>query len=398
MKTEIFLILINIILIYSNNKIIKHDSVVNYKNFRKLDDLSDKITNIIPSDMNDSPPNPPSGLPLIPNSDITDLPSGSIPEPPTRPNRRLLLIVDSYNYNATNGSLTFLAKFWYENKNDVQENVTFTINKTASNRLRFLQNDNQITCLLNRSKSNDDDQIYVYECRHDNYNESFAIIYEGNSTEFAQYLLEHIKEQTNEIASSNGFIIMNDCSIEDQKKNVINGQTTQSVTNNSEGYLDINGNQTQLIPITLTKKNDINYEILLNTDNELKGDLSNKMGVINNNGANKTLLLIFKEGSNSTLDYDGSNSTDIDPATPSNHSLNKAYIPKKSSGGLSAGAIVAIILPCIAALLAVLGLAFFLGKSSSGAVAKTTIPMENINMGNNTIGISSSTNVVNKYP
>lgn len=398
MKTEIFLILINIILIYSNNKIIKHDSVVNYKNFRKLDDLSDKITNIIPSDMNDSPPNPPSGLPLIPNSDITDLPSGSIPEPPTRPNRRLLLIVDSYNYNATNGSLTFLAKFWYENKNDVLENVTFTINKTASNRLRFLQNDNQITCLLNRSKSNDDDQIYVYECRHDNYNESFAIIYEGNSTEFAQYLLEHIKEQTNEIASSNGFIIMNDCSIEDQKKNVINGQTTQSVTNNSEGYLDINGNQTQLIPITLTKKNDINYEILLNTDNELKGDLSNKMGVINNNGANKTLLLIFKEGSNSTLDYDGSNSTIIDPATPSNHSLNKAYIPKKSSGGLSGGAIVAIILPCIAALLAVLGLAFFLGKSSSGAVAKTTIPMENINMGNNTIGISSSTNVVNKYP
>ena len=398
MKTEIFLILINIILIYSNNKIIKHDSVVNYKNFRKLDDLSDKITNIIPSDMNDSPPNPPSGLPLIPNSDITDLPSGSIPEPPTRPNRRLLLIVDSYNYNATNGSLTFLAKFWYENKNDVQENVTFTINKTAANRLRFLQNDNQITCLLNRSKSNDDDQIYVYECRHDNYNESFAIIYEGNSTEFAQYLLEHIKEQTKEIASSNGFIIMNDCLIENPKINVINGKPTQNITDNSKGHLYLNGNRTQPIPITLTKKNETNYEISLNTNNEIKGSLSNKMGEINSNGANKTLLLIFKEGSNSTLDYDGSNSTEIDPATPSNHSLNKAYIPKKSSGGLSAGAIVAIILPCIAALLAVLGLAFFLGKSSSGAVAKTTIPMENINMGNNTIGISSSTNVVNKYP
>jgi len=398
MKTEIFLILINIILIYSNNKIIKHDSVVNYKNFRKLDDLSDKITNIIPSDMNDSPPNPPSGLPLIPNSDITDLPSGSIPEPPTRPNRRLLLIVDSYNYNATNGSLTFLAKFWYENKNDVQENVTFTINKTAANRLRFLQNDNQITCLLNRSKSNDDDQIYVYECRHDNYNESFAIIYEGNSTEFAQYLLEHIKEQTKEIASSNGFIIMNDCLIENPKINVINGKPTQNITDNSKGHLYLNGNRTQPIPITLTKKNETNYEISLNTNNEIKGSLSNKMGEINSNGVNKTLLLIFKEGSNSTLDYDGSNSTEIDPATPSNHSLNKAYIPKKSSGGLSAGAIVAIILPCIAALLAVLGLAFFLGKSSSGAVAKTTIPMENINMGNNTIGISSSTNVVNKYP
>ena len=98
-------------------------------------------------------------------------------------------------------------------------------------------------------------------------------------------------------------------------------------------------------------------------------------------------ILSFKDNSNSsTLDYDY------------NPSINKAYIPKKSSGGLSAGAIVGIIIPCIAALLAVLGLAFYLGKSSSGAVAKSTIPMENINMGNNTIGISSSTNVVNKYP
>ena len=377
MKTEILLILINIILIYSNNKIIKHDSLENHKNFRNLDVLPDTSS----TDINLS-------------SDITDSPSFSFPEQPTQPNRRLLLIVDSYNYNATNGSLTFLAKFWYENINDVQNNVTFTINTTAANRLRFLQNDNQIICLLNGSKSNEDDQIYVYECHHDNYNESFAIIYEGNSTEYAQYLLEHIKEQTTEIAS-NGFIIMNDCSIEDPKKNVINGQTTQSVTNNSEGYLYLNGNQIR-IPITITKKNDNNYEILLNTDNELKVDLSNKMGDINN----KALLLIFKEGSNSTLDYDGvNNSTTIDPTTtPSNQPLNKAYIPKKSSGSLSGGAIVAIILPCIAALLAVLGLAFFLGKSSSGAVAKSTIPMENINMGNNTIGISSSTNVVNKYP
>ena len=379
MKTEIFLILINIILIYSNNKIIKHDSLENHKNFRNLDVLPDT-----------------SSTDIISSTDITDLPSFSILEQPTKPNRRLLLIVDSYNYNATNGSLTFLAKFWYENINDVQNNVTFTINTTAANRLRFLQNDNQILCLLNTSKrSNEDDHIYVYECHHDNYNESFAIIYEGNRTEYAQYLLEHIKEQTTEIAS-NGFIIMNDCSIEDQKKNVINGQTTQSVTNNSEGILYLNGNQTQPINITITKKNDNNYEILLNTDNELKGDLSNKMGDINN----KALLLIFKEGSNSTLDYDGvNNSTTIDPTTtPSNQPLNKAYIPKKSSGSLSGGAIVAIILPCIAALLAVLGLAFFLGKSSSAAVAKSTIPMENINMGNNTIGISSSTNVVNKYP
>ena len=77
-----------------------------------------------------------------------------------------------------------------------------------------------------------------------------------------------------------------------------------------------------------------------------------------------------------------------------NPSVNKAQYSKKSSSGLSGGAIVAIILPCIAVLLAVLGLVFYLSKSSSGAVAGPAVPMENL--GNNTLGISSSSYVVNK--
>ena len=394
MKTETFLILINIILICNSNKIIKHDSLETYKNFRNLDDVTNS-TSGESTDIKDITSEFTTNI----NSDITDLPTNQNPGiNSTQTNKGLLLIVDNYNYNQTNGSLTFLAKFWYEKDDDVPNLVNFTINKNnITNSLRFLQNGDQITCTLNRNKSNDNEHIFVYECSYDNYNEtteSFEIVYNGSSTDYAKYLLANIKNQTREIASSNGFIIMNNCLIEDPTKNIINGQTTtQNINNNTEGHLFLNGNQTQSIPITLTKENDTNYEIILNTDSDLKEDLSNKMGVINNNGANKTLLLLFKEGSNTTIDYTPSNST-----IPSNRSFNKAYIPKKSSGGLSAGGIVAIILPCIAALLAVLGLAFYLGKSSSGAVAKSTIPMENINMGNNTIGISSSTNVVNKYP
>ena len=396
MKTEIFLFLINIILIYNSNKIIKHDSLETYKNFRNLDEPSDGNETTIPSTENNDPTSDSTSDSTLDKT--SDEPSNSTSDKNlTQTNKSLLLIVDNYNYNKTNGSLTFLAKFWYENIYDVPNLVNFTINKNnITNSLRFLQNGDQITCTLNRNKSNDNEHIFVYECSYDNYNEtteSFEIVYNGNSTDYAKYLLANIKNQTGELASSNGFIIMNNCLIEDPTKNVINGQTKENITNNTEGHLFLNGNQTQSIPITLTKENDTNYEIILNTDSDLKEDLSNKMGVINNNGANKTLLLLFKEGSNTTIDYTPSNST-----IPSNRSFNKAYIPKKSSGGLSAGGIVAIILPCIAALLAVLGLAFYLGKSSSGAVAKSTIPMENINMGNNTIGISSSTNVVNKYP
>lgn len=77
--------------------------------------------------------------------------------------------------------------------------VNFTINKNnITNSLRFLQNGDQITCNLNRSKSNESEHIYAYECSYDNYNEtteSFEIVYNGKSTEYAQYLLANIKNQ-----------------------------------------------------------------------------------------------------------------------------------------------------------------------------------------------------------
>lgn len=111
-------------------------------------------------------------------------------------------------------------------------------------------------------------------------------------------------------------------------------------------------------------------------------NLNNTVGTLNNK--NTTYVLLFKQDGNTTMNYEN------------NPSLNQAYIPKKkSSSGLSTGAIIAIIIPCIVALLAVVGLAFFLAKSSSGAAA-STIPLEHSNMTNNTIGVSSSSNVVNK--
>ena len=60
---------------------------------------------------------------------------------------------------------------------------------------------------------------------------------------------------------------------------------------------------------------------------------------------------------------------------------------KKSSSGLSTGGIVAIVIPCIAVLLAVAGLAFILGN-------KTKPPVQNIE--NTTIGINSSSEIKNK--
>jgi len=118
----------------------------------------------------------------------------------------------------------------------------------------------------------------------------------------------------------------------------------------------------------------------LDIKKSLDSDLYEKSSIVNINNENKTYILSFRTNF-SNLDYE---------YMPS---INKPY-KKESSNSLSGESIVEIILPCIAALLAVLSLAFFLSKSSSGAAAASTIPMENIN---NTIGVSSSTNVVNNF-
>lgn len=158
--------------------------------------------------------------------------------------------------------------------------------------------------------------------------------------------------------------------------------TLIKINKESTLYLEENGSLEE-IPLTFIKKEGNNYDMRLTLKKSLESNLNGKSGLVNIDSNNISYILSFKDNSTSSiLDYDY------------NTSLNKAYIPKKSYGGLSTGAIVGIIIQCIAVLIAVLGLAFFLSKSSTGTVGNSAIPMEN--MGNNTIGIGSSTYVVNK--
>lgn len=381
MKTEIFLVLIIIILIYSNNTIIKNDPYD--KNFRYLDsndsDLNPSNTTENDTDSNSTDSNE------DPDSNIT-----SPTTPPTTPQesqtKALFLGADNYNYNSTIALLTFLAKFLYE-ETDIPENITFSVNRKPKTKLRFLIDDDgkSFICNKNDSKSNKADNIYVYDCAcpYNETEETIEISYDGNQTAYAKYSLDNIEKQIGDIISSKGIIVLKDCFLDDKSQNSINGETTDTIPDNPEAYLFLTeGDEKKEIPLTFTKKASTNYQVTLNTKNDINNDLNNTLGVIKDNGQNKSLLLIFKEDTNSTMKYDY------------NPSVNKAQYSKKSSSGLSGGAIVAIILPCIAVLLAVLGLVFYLSKSSSGAVAGPAVPMENL--GNNTLGISSSSYVVNK--
>ena len=347
MKTAIFLILINVSIIFCFNKI------------KILRHLSDSL--YISDSFSES---------IYLSTDIKTDDSKEKIEP-------LFLGVDHYSSNGT--VLTFLAYFFSENTTLYKNETTFNVQNIS--RLRMLQ-ENKITC----PKKPDSKEVGVYECSYIGSIDKIKITYPGNNkTDYAEYSLSNIKDQVGEIISSEAFFFIKDCTIPNPTKNVINGNIDYNIVNNTEGTVYItDDNIKEEVPITFIKGDDNNYNIKLDLKKDLNKNLNQTTGKLNDK--NVSYVFLFKEGesSNSTIDYDF------------NPTVNKGYGAKKSSNGLSGGAIVAIILPCIAALLAVLGLAFFLSKSSSGAVTTAAIPMENINMANQTIGINSSTNVVNK--
>ena len=291
----------------------------------------------------------------------------------------LFLGADNYHDNGNN-EINFFAKYLIENEQDFKR-IIFILIIINENNLRLLE-EKTIECINIENKT----QIYIYNCsyKYEGNIQSIKVQIPKNSTDLAKYTCNNLVKQTGSSIPEEIFVIT-DCFIADQSKNVIiNGNTDKNISNNKEStlYLEDNGSLEE-IPLKFIKKEGNNYDMSLTLKKSLESNLDGKSGIVNIDNKNMSYILSFKDNSNSsTLDYDY------------NPSINKAYIPKKSSGGLSAGAIVGIIIPCIAALLAVLGLAFFLSKSSTGAVSTSTIPMEN--MGNNTIGISSSTHVVNK--
>ena len=409
MKTVPFLLLINLIIIFCFNNLEKKNLIKINKNIRilasdsiptdleptdlKTTDLKPtdlkptdlKPTDLEPTDLEPTDLKPTDLKPtdlkptdLKPTDSSSDSASDSASGSNSTELDYLFLGVDNYHDNGNN-ELNFFAKYLIENEQYFQMIIFLTIIINENN-LRILEEE-EIKCINIKNST----PIYIYNCSY-KYNEtiqSIKVQTPKNSTDLAKFTCNNLVNQTGTTIPEEIFVIT-DCFIADQSNNVIiNGNTSQNIPDNKEStlYLEENGSLEE-IPLTFIKKEGNNYDMRLTLKKSLESNLNGKSGIVNIDGKNMNYLLSFKDSNFSNLDYDY------------NPTLNKAYIPKKSSGGLSAGAIVGIIIPCIAVLLAVLGLAFFLSKSSTGAVATSTIPMEN--MGNNTIGIGSSTYVVNK--
>jgi hypothetical protein len=257
------------------------------------------------------------------------------------------------------------------------EKLTLSAKITNSTtNLRFLE-DLQFTCPLDKDKGNN---IYSFKCKNEGYNVSELVVYldtvkvDGQDLKklSTAELTKDLNKNTEvgDLILDKEIIVMKECSFADSDKNVvIEGKFEKPISENDpkNPYLLVtDGDKKQNVPYTYSKNDDKN---ILTLDNKasINANLHGTMGRINDN---KSLILEFANGQGNP----NFNSTEI-------------VRRKSSSSGLSTGGIVAIVIPCIAVLLAVAGLAFILGN-------RTKPPMENIE--NKTIGINSSAAINNK--
>ena len=254
-----------------------------------------------------------------------------------------------------------------------------TLNAKITNsttNLRFLE-DLQFACPIDKNKGNN---IYSFKCENKGYNVSELVVdldtvkVDGQDLEklSTAELTKDLNKNTEvgDLILDKEIIVMKECSFADSDKNVvIEGKFEKDISENEPKnpyLLVIDGDKKQNVPYTYSKNDD---KDILTLDNKasINANLHGKMGRINDD---KSLILEFANGQGNP----NFNSTEI-------------VRRKSSSSGLSTGGIVAIVIPCIAVLLAVAGLAFILGN-------RTKPPMENIE--NKTIGINSSAAINNK--
>ena len=233
-----------------------------------------------------------------------------------------------------------------------------------------------VNCVKIKDNPNGDEIISVYECKENVTGKISKVEVKdvGNLTEssLAVSMGKDLNNQQGVKISEQGLVVIKDC----QKIESPNGIITIKGISNSQLdqgnlvlYVVQNDGTYVEVPATLTTDNNGEINIVFTPTKSIH---SNLQGVIGKIEGGKNIYLNFTNQENAELDY-----------SATGYSWNKN---KKSSGGLSAGGIVAIIIPCILVLLAAAGLAFFLGR-------KPPIP-PNQNLGN-TIGVTSSSNVVN---
>lgn len=254
--------------------------------------------------------------------------------------------------------------------------LTANIEKSGTN-LRFLE-DLDFNCPLDKDKSKGN--IYAFRCENPEYNATQLVV-NLDSVKIGGQNLEHFSSAklTSNLAKNNEvgdlllnkeIIVMENCNFADSDKNiVIEGKFEKDISREKldNPYLLVTDGENKRNVVYTYDKTGEKDRLTLDNKVPINTDLHGQIGRINNE---KSFILSFTDST----------------GNPNYNFTETEIIKRSSSSGLSTGAIVAIVIPCIAVLLAAAALAFILGN-------RTKPPMQNLD---NTVGVNSSSIVSNK--
>ena len=290
---------------------------------------------------------------------------------------RFLIGFDNYSYS-NNSILTFNIYFkLYSNHEDILILPLIIVPK--SSRVRALDENRNANCTLERSSQDKPDNIDIYKCKASYSGEiqNVKLREEGLNYIFsslANATKNNIERETNIYLNNvKEFKNLSNSEIYQQTPTSFeirgDGLTGEDSSNNIILITTSNGVRTE-IPCSgnlkkYTDQDQEQYSLQCTLNEKLNANLNNNIGLFKNNESKIFEVIFSKENLNTTIDnyhYDN-------------------YKNQKSSG-LSTGGIIAITIPCIIVLLAILGLVFYLRSKNPNP------PVQDIAVNNNTIGIS----------
>ena len=303
---------------------------------------------------------------------------------------RFLIGFDNYYY-VNNSGFIFYTYFKFDNNHEKNLTLPLTI-VPKSSRLRALDDNINAFCILREFSQNKLDNLDIYTCssnytreidhvklREDGLNYTFSSLAnatknniegEKSSNLFNVKELKNLSESEIYQQTPTSFEIRGDGLTEEVSSNNIRLVT---ISNGARIDIPCNGNLK-----TYSDNNEQLYSLQCTLNEKVNANLNNAIGYFNNNNSTIFQVIFKNDNLNTTIDnyyYDN-------------------YRKQKSSG-LSTGGIIAITIPCIILLLAILGLVFYLrSKNPNPPIQDITV-----NNNNNTIGVSgagSTQYIVNK--
>ena len=176
-----------------------------------------------------------------------------------------------------------------------------------------------------------------------------------DSTPLANYS-KNLNNDVSDLLDNKELLVMKNCIKDTENKIVIQGTIDGMENSNNPYLLVIKDESKKNFTADYNNTGDNIYTLTLNPQTTVDANLHEQMGRINDK---QSVILDFAD-SKGNVSY-----------SPIN-----VFRGKKSSSGLSTGGIIAIVIPCIAVLLAIAGLTFIMGRRSKP-------PMQTIEDGNN---------------